>query len=125
MSNAQLSTLGSGNHAFDPKLRRSAWLLAEEEFSGTPTLLRGFYDARLDKGRIAALTIEALMKWCKSPAPTCGVLKNASGLIQFFIDTRGESDPGITLTGDTSVGLLRDYIESVSDCGRTVPGAPR
>ena len=64
------------------------------------------------------------MQRCKSPAATRNVVKNVSGLIQFFLDTRDESNPtGITLTGDTSVVLLHDYLESSAERGRTVPGA--
>ena len=93
------------------------------EFSNSSTLLRGLRDAKLDKERIAALAIGALMHRCESPPPTHGVIKNVSGVMQFFLDTRGEANPGITLTGDTSAVLLRDYLESVADRGRTVPGA--
>ena len=63
------------------------------------------------------------MQRCKSPASTRGVVENVSGLIQFFLDPRGESNPdGITLTGEASVVLLRGYLESFADRGRTVPG---
>ena len=123
LSNAQLSTLDSRKQAFDPKIRQALWLLAEE-FSGSSTLLRGFRDAKLNKERIASLTLEALAHRRKSPAAARGVIKNASGLIQFPIDSRGESHPeGVALTGDASVVLLRDYLESVADRCRTVPGA--
>ena len=109
--------------AFDSQLREAVWLLAEE-FSNTSTLLLGFYEAKLNKERIIALTIEALMQRCKSPASTRGVIRNVKGLIRFYLENRDESNPsGITLTGDSSVVLLRDYIESVADRGRTVPGA--
>ena len=64
------------------------------------------------------------MQRCKSPAPTRGVIKNVSGLIQYFLDTRGEPNPsGYTLTGEASAALLRDYLESVAERGRAVPGA--
>ena len=60
----------------------------------------------------------------KSPASARAVIKNVSGIIQFFLDSRGESNPdGITPTGESSVVLLRDYLESVDGRGRTVPGA--
>ena len=35
----------------------------------------------------------------------------------------GPNPGGITITGESPVGLLRDYLESVADRGRTVPGA--
>ena len=107
---------------FDSKLREAVWILAEE-FSNTPSLLRGFYEAKLNKERVIALTIEALMQRCKSPASTRGVIRNVNGLIQFYLENRDDDNPtGITLTGDSSVVLLRDYIESVADRGRAVPG---
>ena len=60
----------------------------------------------------------------KSPASARGVIRGVSGLIQFYLDTRDESNPtGVALTGDSSVVLLQDYIESVAERGRTVPGA--
>ena len=103
---------------FDNGLLQAAWLLAEE-FSNTPTLLLGFYEER-----IIALTLEPLTQRCKSPASTRGVVRNVKGLIQFYLENRDDANPtGITLTGESSVVLLRDYIESVADRGRTVPGA--
>ena len=75
-------------------------------------------------GRITVLTDGDLIQWRKSPASTRAVIKNVSGLIQFPLDSQGESNPdGITLAGESSVALLRDYLESVDDRGRDVPGA--
>lgn len=45
------------------------------------------------------------------------------GVIQFPRDARNESD--VTLTGESSLSLLRDYVGSVADRGRPVPGAVR
>ena len=98
-------------------------------FSDSPTpydayALRWFRDAKLNKGQIASLTIEAMAQRRKSPASTRGVIENVTGVIQFPPDNLGDaSTAGITLTGYSSVSLLRDYPESVSDFGRTVPGA--
>ena len=101
-SGTRLSAVGTTSHPFGPKLLQAVWFMAEE-FSNTSTLLNGFYEAKLNKGRIAALTIEALMQRCMSPAPTRNVAKNVSGHIQFSLETRGESNPtGVALTGDTS-----------------------
>ena len=109
--------------AFGPQLDQAVWLLTEE-FPNTPSLLLGFYEAKLSMGRIVALTIEALMQRCESPAPTRGVNRYAKGLIQFYLDNSGDSNPsGASLTGDSPVVLSRDYVESVADRGRAVPGA--
>ena len=72
-SNACLSFVDSGNQAFGPKLRQVVWLLAEE-FSDSSTLLRGVHDAKIDKERINALAIEAMMQRRKSPASASGVI---------------------------------------------------
>ena len=70
------------------------------------------------------LPIEALTQRRMSPASTRAVIKNVSGLIQFPIDPRGESNTdGTTLTGESPVSLLLGYLESVADRGRAVPGA--
>ena len=122
-SRAQLSAMDSGKPDFGQRPRQASWPLAEE-FPDTPKLLRGIHDAKLNKGRITALTLDALMRRCKSPASALGVIKNAIRLIQVILDPRGESNPDdITLTGEASVVLLRDYLESVDDRCRTVPGA--
>ena len=122
-SQAQLPKLDSSKQAFDLKLRQAVWLLADG-FSDTSTLSRGFRDAKLNKERITALAIDALMRRCKSPASARCVIQNVSGMIQFPIDTRDESNPaGFTLTGEAPVALLHGYLEAVDDRGRTVPGA--
>ena len=115
--------MDSSNPAFGLDIRQAAWRLADE-LSNTSALLIGFHDAKLNKERITALTIEALTRRCKSPDSTHAAIKNVSELLQFFLDARGEPNPdGVTLTGDSSVVLLRDYLESVSDRGLSVPGA--
>ena len=91
-SNTRVSTVGHGNSVFDSKLREAIWLLAEE-FSDSPTLLRGFHDAKLNRERITALTLEAVMQRCKSPASTRGVIRNVSGLIKFFLWNKGRIKP--------------------------------
>ena len=114
ISNTRVSAVEQGDRAFDNKLREAAWLLAEE-FSDYPTLLRGFHVAKLNRERVTALTLEALMQRRKLPASTRGVIRNVSGLIKFFLENRGESNPsGVTLTGESAVVLLHDYLESVA-----------
>ena len=113
--------VGTSKHGFDQKLKQDVWLLAEE-FPDSSSLLKGLHTAKIDKGRITILTLEALMQRCKSPASTRNVVRNVSGLIRFFLETRDDAKPGITLTGASSVVLLRDYLQSVAERGRTVPG---
>ena len=48
---------------------------------------------------------------------------NVAGLVRFFHDFR--SDENATLTGETSVVLLRDYLEQATSRGRTVPATIR
>ena len=80
--------------------------------------------AKLNRERVTSLALDALMRRCKSPASTRGVIRNVSGLIKFSLENWDESGPsGFTLTGGNSVALLHDYLESVDDRGRTVPGA--
>ena len=69
ISNTRVSTVEQGNRAFDNKLREAVWLLADE-FSDSPTLLRGFHVAKLNRERVTALTLEALMQRRMSPAST-------------------------------------------------------
>ena len=121
-SSAQFPTLDSRKQAFDQKLRRADWLLAEE-FPDTPARLRWPHGGKLNNGRITALTIDDLMRRRKSPASNRGVIVNVNGAIQFFRDNMSGSNPdGNTLTGEASAALSRGYLESVSDRGRTVPG---
>ena len=81
------------------------------------------HSAKIDKERITILTLKALMQRRKSPAPTRGVPRNVSGPVRFFLETRGDSKPGIALAGDSSVVLLHDHLQSAAERGRTVPGS--
>ena len=92
-------------------------------FAHTSALLMGFYEAELSKERITIQTLGAIMRRCKSPASTRSIIKRVSGHIKFFLDARDESN--VTLTGESPVVLLQDYLESVSDHGGDVPGAVR
>ena len=120
---ARCSTSVTGKPAFGQKPRQSIWLLVGE-FSGVSTLLQGFHRAKLNRERITALTLEALMQRCKSPASARNIANHVGALVKFFLDTRDESNPsGCSLTGEGSVVLLRDFLESAADRGGTVPGA--
>ena len=59
------------------------------------------------------------------PAFARGVIRDIGGLVKFFLETRGGQNPGIALTGDTSAALLRVYLLSVAERGRTAPGAAK
>ena len=52
-----------------------------------------------------------------------GVIKHVGGLVRFFIDV--SADSGVELTGEKSIVLLHDYIESLTHRGRTVPAAAK
>ena len=54
-------------------------------------------------------------------APTKAILRHVDGLIQYYLDTRNETT--ITLTGESPMALMRDYIESLAERGRTAPAA--
>ena len=56
----------------------------------------------------------------QSPFSTRDIVKNVVGLIKFFRDARDE--PNLTLAGESSIVLLRGFLESSSYRGRTVPG---
>ena len=51
------------------------------------------------------------------------MLKRVKGLIRFYRDTREEN--AVTLNGESSLVVLRDFHESLAERGRAVPGAAR
>ena len=52
-----------------------------------------------------------------------GVVRHVDGLIDFYLDTMGESPVGIT--GELSLVLLLGCLESLAELGRTVPEASK
>ena len=92
VSRSQATAIEGAKQGFDSTLREAVWLL-DGEFPNTSTLLQGFYKTNLNKERIFALTLEALMQRCKSPASTRGVIRNANGIIDFFLENRNGDNP--------------------------------
>ena len=107
---------------FSAKLKNTAWELANE-FSSSSTLLKGMYNAGVPKDKITLLVIEALSVRAKSTSTMKGVVKHVAGLVQYYLDTREESKE--QLTGDDSLILIHDYLESLTERGRTVPASAK
>ena len=63
------------------------------------------------------------MSKSKSIATTKAIAKHVRGLVNFYIELRVETN--VALTGEHSVILLRDYLESLVGRGRSVPSTPR
>ena len=57
----------------------------------------------------------------KSIASANAIVRRVNGLIQYYIDTRNET--AVALTGESSLALLRDFLESIAERGRTAPSA--
>ena len=109
------STSDAIKPVFDPDLKQSAWLLAAE-FPNTSALPNGLYDGRLNKGMITILKLEAIMRRCGSPASTHSIINHVSGLIQFFLDSRGERN--VTPTGESPLS----FYATISKLFPTVEG---
>ena len=107
---------------FGADLKNTAWELAKE-FSSTSNLLACMYKAQAPNDKIVLLAIDALSMRAKSTSTMKGIAKHVSGLAQFYLDTREESN--VQLTGDDSLILIRDYLESLSERGRTVPASAK
>ena len=116
------SSLNSGKPPFDSDLKSAVWDLALN-FAETSPLLCGFRRAGVAKERIIILTLEAVMQQCKSVSNTKSTVKNVSGLVRYFLDFR--SDEEVTLTGESSLVLIHDYLEQAASRGRTVPASIR
>ena len=72
---------------------------------------------------MALLVLEAVTIRSKSLNSTKAASKHVKGLIRLYIDTRAEN--AAIFTVECPLLLLRDYIESLSERGRTVQGAVR
>ena len=107
---------------FDKQLKDEVWELALN-FAETSPLLCGLRKTGVNKERITVLTLEAVMQHCKSVAGAKSTVKNVTGLVRFFLDFR--SDENVTLTGESSLVLLHDYLEQAASRGRTVPATIR
>ena len=88
-----------------------------------PPLLGGLRKSGVAKERITDLTIEAVMQHYKSAAITTSAIKDATVIVRYCIDFR--PDEKVALTGESSLVLIRDYLEQAATRGRTVPAAIR
>ena len=107
---------------FSEDVERSVITLANE-FRDTSSPLAGLTNSKIPDDKIALLVIEAVTTRSKSLAPTKSILRHVNGMLQFYLDTRNETS--VALTGESSLVLIRDYLESLSERGRTVPAAGR
>ena len=115
------SKLGE-RRVFDDNLKHAVWELANE-FPGTSNILKGMYKAHVPKDKITLLVIEAISLRAKSAATMKSVAKHVSALVRFYLGTREETK--FQLTGDDSIILLHDYLESLAERGRTVPATAK
>ena len=81
------------------------------------------YKDQAPKDKIVLLATEALYARAKSTSTMKGIAKHVSGLAQYFMDTREESK--VELTGNDSLILIHDYLESLAERGRTVPATAK
>ena len=109
-------------HPSESQLKDEVWELALN-FAETSPLLFGLRKTGVAKERMTVLTLEAVMQHCKSVAGAKSTTKNVAGLVRFFLDSR--SDENVTLTGESSLVLIHDYLEQAASRGRTVPATIR
>ena len=115
------SKIGKRN-TFGESLKKDVLELARE-FMGFSPLLKSTQLAQLTQGETALLVIEAAMSRSKSIATTRAIVKHARGLLNYYLELR--ADAKVSLTGEHSVILLRDYLESLAERGRTVPATAK
>ena len=90
------------------------------EISCASALLLGLQEAHIPPGKVALLAIEAATVWPRSLSSTKAGVMHVKGVLRRYLDTRAESD--ITLTAESALILICDYIDSLSERGRTDPG---
>ena len=105
---------------FCESVKTSALNLASK-FRESATLLKSLLGTQIPDDKITLLVLDAVTTRAKSLASAKNVLRRVNGLIQFYLDARNESS--VTHTGESSLVLIRDYIESLSERGRTAPAA--
>ena len=91
------------------------------EFRETSTLLTGLRDSQIPGDKTTLLVPETGTTRPKSLASTKSILRHVSGLIQYYLDAWSETS--VTLTGESPLVLVHDYLESVAERGRTAPSA--
>ena len=112
----------SSRQTFGKALKDKVWGIAQT-FSESPGLLLSLRKSGLSGERIVVLTIEAAMQHSKTAASTKSAAKNVSTLGRFYLDSRPADN--ITLAGEASVDLLREYPEQAAERGRAASGAVR
>ena len=115
------SKLGAIN-TFDDLVKESVLGLSEE-FADSSTLLHGLRGSKIAPVKTTLLILEAVTSRATSVRSAKSIINHAKRLIHFYLDTRNVSD--VTLTGEGSLVLLRDYIGSLKDRGATAPSAAR
>ena len=84
------------------------------------------YKAQVPKGKIALLAIEALSLRAKSTSAMRGIANRVTGVVRFYVEMRAcEPESKVDLTGEQAVVLIRDYLESLAERGRTVPATAK
>ena len=111
--------LGSED-TFGGYIKNSAPLLANE-FRATPTLLIGVMESQIPDDKVTLHALEAATTRSTSLESTKSNARHVTGLIHRYLDKRGETP--VTLTGDSSLVLVRDLLESLAERGRTVHSA--
>ena len=77
----------------------------------------------MSRGRIVVLAIEAVMQHFKSAAGAKSSAKNVSIVVRYFLARH--SDEQVTLTGESPLVLLHDFLGQAASRGRAVPPAIR
>ena len=108
----------SGKHVFGHVIKDQVWELSTN-FSETSESLVGLRNAGTSRGRIIVLTIEAVTQQCKSAAGTKSAAKPVTGIARYFPER--QSYGKVSLTGETSLVLLRDFLDQAASRGGTVP----
>ena len=96
----------------------SSVLTLSNEFRETSMLLTGVRESQIPDDMITLLVIESVTTRPKLIASTKLIIRLVIVLLQFYLDTRNETSA--TLTGGSSMVLIRDYLESLAERGRTV-----
>ena len=101
-------------------IKNSALAIANE-FRENSTLLNGLRESDIPDDKTPLLVLEAGTARSKSLASAKNILRRVNGLLQFYLDTRNETSAALTV--ESSLALIRDYLESLAERGRTVPAA--
>ena len=107
------SKLGTKN-TFDVAPNESALELSGEVTDALP-FLRSLRKTQIepDQKKKKILIVDAVTSRAKSVNSAKSITKRANGLINFYLDTRSES--AVTLTGERSVVLIRDCLDSLEE----------